>query len=86
MIKQIQNIEKEISGYQINDSADIEKFRIHFLGSKGLIKGLYTLLREVPNEQKKEFGQKINELKSFAERKLNTFKSSSTQDSQTVIK
>ncbi len=86
MIKQIQNIEKEISGYQINDSADVEKFRIHFLGSKGLIKGLYILLREVPNEQKKEFGQKINELRSFAERKLNTFKSSSTQDSKTVNK
>jgi phenylalanyl-tRNA synthetase alpha chain len=58
MINQIQNIEKEISDYQINDTADVEKFRIHFLGSKGLIKGLYTLLREVPNEQKKRIWAK----------------------------
>ncbi len=84
MINQIQNIEKEISNYHINDSADVEKFRIYFLGSKGLIKGLYNLLREVPNEQKKEFGQRINQLRALAEVKLSTYKSSSPQDAQIV--
>ena len=84
MINQIQNIEKEISNYHINDSADVEKFRIYFLGSKGLIKGLYNLLREVPNEQKKEFGQRINQLRALAEAKLSTYKSSSPQDAQIV--
>ena len=74
MIEQIQKIEEEIDAYQFNDASDVEKYRIHFLGSKGLIKGLYALLREVPNDQKKEFGQKVNDLRTAAEKKLNDLK------------
>lgn len=76
MIEQIQKIEEEIESFNAKDTSDIEKFRIRFLGSKGLIKGLYALLREVPNENKKEFGQKINDLRSIAESKLNSLKGS----------
>ena len=76
MIEQIQKIEEEIEAFHAKDASDIEKFRIRFLGSKGLVKGLYALLREVPNENKKEFGQKINDLRSIAESKLNSLKSS----------
>jgi phenylalanyl-tRNA synthetase alpha chain len=86
MIKQIQNIEKQISDYQISGAGDVEKYRICFLGSKGLIKGLYALLREVPNDQKKEFGQKINDLRSLAELKLNAYKVSDTQTIETKKK
>src|SRR5688572_8458821 len=38
----------------------LEQFRIHFLGSKGLVKGLMELLREIPREQKPAFGQRVN--------------------------
>lgn len=74
MIEQIQKIEEEIETFNAKDTSDIEKFRIRFLGSKGLIKGLYALLREVPNENKKEFGQKINDLRTIAESKLSNLK------------
>ena len=77
MIEQIQKIEEEIAAFKVNDAWEVEKFRIHFLGSKGLIKGLYALLREVPNEKKKEIGQKINDLRATAETKLNSVKKSS---------
>ncbi len=77
MIEQIQKIEEEIAAFKVNDASEVEKFRIHFLGSKGLIKGLYALLREVPNEKKKEIGQKINDLRATAETKLNSVKKSS---------
>ena len=82
MMTQIQDIAKEIAAYQINEPSDIEKFRIRFLGSKGLIKSLYVLLRDVPNEQKKEFGQKINDLRSSAETKLDEYKTSSNKSSE----
>jgi len=71
MIEQIQKIEEEITAFKINTASDVEKFRIHFLGSKGLVKGLYALLREVPHQEKKMFGQKINDLRTAAENKLN---------------
>ena len=82
MMTQIHDIAKEIAAYQINEPSDVEKFRIRFLGSKGLIKSLYVLLRDVPNEQKKEFGQKINDLRSSAETKLDEYKTSSNKSSE----
>ena len=54
MINQIQKIKEEISAFQIKNRADTEKFRIYFLGSKGLIKNLYTQLRDISKEHKKE--------------------------------
>lgn len=67
MKEQIQNIENQLSSYIFKASEDVEKFRIQFLGSKGQIKGLYALLRDVPNDKKKESGQLINALKQKAE-------------------
>ena len=74
MIEQIRKIGNELSGFEFKVAEDTEKFRIQFLGSKGQIKGLYTLLREVPNEQKKEMGQQINALKLKAEKMLDEAK------------
>ena len=74
MIEQIRKIGNELSGFEFKVAEDAEKFRIQFLGSKGQIKGLYTLLREVPNEQKKEMGQQINALKLKAEKMLDEAK------------
>ena len=47
--------------------ADVEQLRIEFLGKKGSVAALMQELRNVPNDQKKEAGQKINETKQFIE-------------------
>ncbi|MGB3592013.1 MAG: phenylalanine--tRNA ligase subunit alpha [Nonlabens sp.] len=57
------------------DSADaVEAFRIEYLGSKGLLKDLFAKFREVPGDQKKAFGQAINELKKMAADKVTELK------------
>jgi phenylalanyl-tRNA synthetase alpha chain len=43
-------------------AADLEQFRIKYLGSKGEIKGLMKLLGGLPKEEKPAFGQKVNAL------------------------
>jgi len=44
-----------------SNSADaLEQWRIKYLGTKGLVKGLMDLLREVPREQKPAVGQRVN--------------------------
>ncbi len=48
-------------------SAELEQLRIEFLGKKGPISSLMGELRNIPNEQKKEAGQIINEVKQFIE-------------------
>src|SRR5688500_1494783 len=64
---QLQEIISEIESAQIEDAAALEAFRIRFLGSKNILKPLSSLIRDVPNERKKEFGQLVNEAKTKAE-------------------
>jgi phenylalanyl-tRNA synthetase alpha chain len=45
----------------------LEQFRIKFLGTKGLIKGLMPLLGKAPKEQKPQLGQQINAVKERVE-------------------
>ncbi len=52
------------------DPAAIEAIRVQYLGKKGLVTDLMKELKDVPNEQKKEFGQKINVIKKEAEDKI----------------
>ncbi len=53
-----------------SDSASVEKLRVAFLGKKGEVAELMKELKSAPAEQKKEFGQKINQLKKEVEGKL----------------
>lgn len=72
-----ENIEKiiaEIESYTIKDTKSLEEYRIHFLGSKGIVKNMFGELKTVPNEQKREVGQLLNNLRQVAEEKFNTFK------------
>ena len=47
--------------------AELEQLRIEFLGKKGSVSALMSELRNVPNDQKKEAGQIINDVKQFIE-------------------
>ena len=74
MKSQIIEINNSIEVFEIKNLQDLESFRIAFLGSKGQVKALYGALKDVPNEQKKEVGQLINNLRNLAEDKYNSFK------------
>ena len=53
-----------------SDSASVEKLRVAFLGKKGEIAELMKDLKSAPADRKKEFGQKINQLKKDVEVRL----------------
>ncbi len=53
------------------DSIKPEDLRIKYLGKNGLFKKLSALIKEVPADQKKLFGQKLNQLKNKIEEKIN---------------
>ncbi len=52
---------------ELDASDKVEELRIEFLGKKGLIAALMGELKNVPNEEKKEFGQIVNLLKQEIE-------------------
>ena len=70
MLETIQLYTNEIRQFQSAKADEIEQFRIKFLGSKGLIKLLFEEFKNVPNEQKKQVGQLLNELKNEATEKV----------------
>lgn len=50
--------------------AELEEIRLKYLGKKGLIQDIMAKFREVPVEQKREFGQKVNALKNKIETEI----------------
>lgn len=73
--EKIEELKAEMDQFKVGTAEELEAFRIKFLGSKNVIKGLYQELKEVPNEMKKEFGQRINALKNSGEQVFEKFKS-----------
>ena len=74
MIDQIHTILDEVNQFESSNMKEIETFRISYLGKKGKITALFQLFRDVPVEEKKEFGQKLNVLKNTATDKVSTLK------------
>ncbi|OHT46711.1 phenylalanine--tRNA ligase subunit alpha [Flavobacterium tructae] len=70
MIDKIKEHIEEAKAFNDKNKESLEQFRIKYLGSKGLLKELFTEFKNIPNDQKKDFGQVINTLKSVAEEKV----------------
>ena len=64
----------EIQDFRTDSSEKIEAFRIKYLGSKGLLKQLFSDFKEVEPSLKKEIGQSLNELRNAATQKINELK------------
>ena len=64
----------EVEGFQASSKEKVEEFRIKFLGRNGLLTQLFADFKNVPNDQKKEYGQAINQLKKAATDKVNALK------------
>jgi phenylalanyl-tRNA synthetase alpha chain len=74
LLDQIEAYKKEIEAFDVSGAQELEAYRIRFLGTKGLVKSLFGEMRNVPNDQKKQFGQVLNDFKQFAESKYESQK------------
>src|SRR5204862_2850789 len=63
LLQQIEDHKKEIGAFTSTDDKQVEEFRIRWLGTKGIVKAIMGEMKNVPVEQKKEFGQLLNEFK-----------------------
>ena len=74
LVQQIEAYKQEIKLFEAKTPEAVEEFRIKYLGTKGLVKAVMGEMKNVPNEQKKAFGQVLNEFKLFAENKYESLK------------
>jgi len=88
LLPQIDTYKQEIAAFDAKTIEELEAFRIKFLGTKGIVKSVMSEMKNVPNENKKEFGLILNSFKVFAEDRYNTLKenlSTTVQPENTAI-
>ena len=78
MLEQIEELLVEVEAFNSSNKDEIEQFRIRFSGKKGILNDFFEKFKEVPKEQKKDFGQKINSLKQAVEAKLEQLKNATS--------
>ena len=76
MTERINALLSEVKSLAAADEKELEALRIKYLGKKGLLNDLMADFRNVPAEQKRETGQKINALKTALLDKLNALRQS----------
>ena len=76
LLQKLEAYRQEIAAITPDGPGTLEAYRIKFLGTKGIVKQVFTELRNVPEEKKRELGQILNEFKQFAEAKYESWKQS----------
>ena len=82
MLEKVDKLIEEVEAFSTSAAEDVEQFRIKLLGKKGEIKALFEDFKSVPNEQKKAFGQKLNELRTKAQDKIELLKVSTQSEAK----
>ena len=79
-IEEIKNSLKDAEKL-VTDIESLNDLRIKYLGKKGIISELNQEIRNIPNEEKKEFGMKVNELKEL----FNNFYNSKKDELENIL-
>ena len=70
MISKIEALMAEVESLTANSAEELEALRIKYLSKKGAINDLMADFRNVPAEQKKEVGMRLNALKTRATERI----------------
>ena len=66
----IQSIKEEIQNYSVSNEEELEAYRMRFISRKSILGDLFAQMKNVPAEERKAYGQQINELKEAANEKF----------------
>lgn len=87
MIDKIQELIKEVEAFSSKKMEEIDQFKIKFLSKKnGIVTELFKEFKNIPKEEKKEFGQILNTLKNKVQDKVEFLKLNAQEDDGTKIK
>ena len=76
MLEKIEQLINEVNGLKAATAQELESLRLKYLSKKGAINDLMADFRNVPADQKREVGQRLNVLKQLAQDKINALKES----------
>lgn len=75
MLEKIQTLLAEVQALTANNEEELEALRLKYLSKKGIINALMSEFRNVPANEKREIGIKLNEVKAELQNKFNDLKS-----------
>jgi phenylalanyl-tRNA synthetase alpha chain len=70
MIDQVKQHLEAVASFDSSDPKEIEAFRIQYAGKKGVLNALFAAFRDIAPQDKKEFGQVLNQLKTAVSEKV----------------
>ena len=73
MLDKISDIQQEIEQFEVGSPAQLEQFRLRFIGRKGVVAELFEELKQVPPAERRVVGQMLNGLKNFAQAQFDAF-------------
>lgn len=76
MLDQIQALREKIAEAVANNKEEAEALRIKYLSKKGSVSQLFADFKTVPADQKRAVGQALNDLKTFAQDRINDLRAS----------
>ena len=76
MKDKVNDIKQEYEGKKTSSTTlkTLNDVRVEYLGKQGKITELSKMMKDVPNDQKKEFGMLVNEVRSFVTESLDEIK------------
>ncbi|MBO4580710.1 MAG: phenylalanine--tRNA ligase subunit alpha [Bacteroidales bacterium] len=83
MNTKLEALQREIEAFQTDSFEKLDKFRLKYLGKKGELTLLFDNIRSIPAEERKAFGQNVNNLKNKVLEKFEMLKSQI--DAHTVV-
>jgi phenylalanyl-tRNA synthetase alpha chain len=86
VINNISEIIKEAKKKSLKTKEETEAFRLKFLGKSGILNSLFNEFKNIPNQEKKEVGQMLNELKSLVKEKTTNTHNTITTEKRLALK
>ncbi len=70
MNERLESIKDKIERFEIKAKEQVDQYRLQFLSKKGELNDLFEQFKTIPNDQKKDIGLKLNNIKKLAQEKL----------------
>ncbi len=75
---------EDILNFNSDSEAEIEEFRVKYLGKKGLLNSYFVEFKSLESDEKKKLGSLLNELKNSAQKKVDNLKSNNSKKSDNL--
>jgi len=70
MLEKIKDMMAEVENFAVDTKEKAEELRLKYLSKKGVLNEIFAEFKKVKPEEKREYGQKINSLKTLVESKI----------------